>query len=160
MAVFRGSEAFRQRLPGDAEVLRGERAVAVADLEHAPDVGELDLLERRDRSRWPPGPLRRPTAERAARSAPRATSSGGRWLDAKQLVVVQQHGAADDGAQLADVAGPAVGGEHAVGLGRDGREATAELARRSAPGSARPGRGCPRGRSRSGGRCTVMALSR
>src|SRR6185436_8626500 len=48
--------------------------------------------------------------------------------DAKLLVLVHQNGAADDGAELSDVTGPAVGGERAFRHGRDAREATAELA--------------------------------
>ena len=49
LRVFGGSEPLRQGLPGDSEMLCRERAVAVTDLEHAPDVGELDRVQRRDR---------------------------------------------------------------------------------------------------------------
>ncbi len=47
-AAHPAADLLGQRLAGDAEVLGGERAVAAADLQHAADVAELDLLERRD----------------------------------------------------------------------------------------------------------------
>ena len=47
---------------------------------------------------------------------------------AQQIVVVHERGSVYHGTQLAHVAGPAVGGEQAAGLGGDLREAAAELA--------------------------------
>ena len=79
-----------QRLAGDAEVLGGERAVAAADLQHAADVAELDLLERRDR-----GGARSPAA--AATPAPparRPPAPRGRCAGRNAVVVVQQRRAA------------------------------------------------------------------
>ena len=77
LRVLRGAEPLRQRLARDAEVLRGERAVAVADVEHAPDVRQLDRVQRRDRD-LAVGASAPGAGAPAARSDAAATSSGGR----------------------------------------------------------------------------------
>ena len=152
LRVFGGAEPLRERLARDAEVLRRQRPVAA---------GRSRARAGCAPARSPPASGSRSPSLRPAASAlgaggalsAAATSSGGRCAVRSTLVVVHQHRAADDGAQLAHVAGPAVGGEQRRGLGRDRREAPPELARRRRRGSARPARGMSSGRSRSGGRC-------
>ena len=128
------SHLFGQRLAGDAEVLGGERAVAAADLQHAADVAELHLLERRDARR----PIRRRPRATAGAASAAASSSAGRCAGRSAVSSWRSVARAITGAQLAHVAGPAVAFEQAGGLRRDLLEAAAELARPTRRGSARP----------------------
>src|ERR1043165_5627841 len=106
------------RAAGDAEA-RGhavDRAFFLA--QDLLDVVALDLVER-------PAAARRRFRRRRVRRFARHDDAG----DVELRPVAAQQGALEDVAQLADVAGPVVVAEHALGLARDRQARLAEVAR-------------------------------